>query len=440
MTEIRRYKQRVSHSKPLSFTSDIERGDVLCIKSLSLISGSSSTVYIKTSRAFIVISRLYADSLSFSKVDIRLDGDDTSLSICCSQDSTILIRGVVKKRAKQAEASITEPSTVEVDLGFLNGLEAEKSSDECESSSDEDMSAWVNHLKSIPKHARASIPCPEEDSEACSEEELGVPMQRPEQNRDESSTYESESAASESSESRDISTDYGSAADAPDMSSHDESKSSESSDSVSCTSFLSESEHESVRVDIDQVPVVELTDSPVKRPQRPSDRYSQLSPVEITPGNFVLPSGVCLFTPDNKRKHSSSTSDSDTSSSFSLPVAPHLAMTDDSGQSCVVLVVESLHASSHENAKKIVTGNRVRVRYSVSSEDDEAAVFDRGILEFKVGSREVIRGIDEGVLGMKQGDIRRIFLPPSLGYSQDFLLHKEIRSKLVMQVEALAIR
>lgn len=224
------------------------------------------------------------------------------------------------------------------------------------------------------------------------------------------------------------------------MSSHDESESSESSDSVSCTSFLSESEDESVRGDIASVPVVELTDSPVKRPQRPPDRYSHLSPVEVTPGNFVLPSGVSLFTPDNKRKQSSSTSDSDDSSSASVSVTPYRGLADECGQSCVILVVESLHASSLVNAKKIVTGNRVRVRYSISSEDNKAPMFDRGILEFKVGSREVIRGIDEGVLGMKQGDIRRIFLPPSLGYSRDFLLYKEIRSQLVMEVEALAIR
>jgi FKBP-type peptidyl-prolyl cis-trans isomerase len=39
--------------------------------------------------------------------------------------------------------------------------------------------------------------------------------------------------------------------------------------------------------------------------------------------------------------------------------------------------------------------------------------------EFTVGRREVIKGWDEGVLGMKVGGQRRIIVPPRLGYGDE---------------------
>jgi len=42
--------------------------------------------------------------------------------------------------------------------------------------------------------------------------------------------------------------------------------------------------------------------------------------------------------------------------------------------------------------------------------------FDKGIIKFRLGLGEVIRGWDEGVLGMLRGERRRLLVPAHLGY------------------------
>jgi FKBP-type peptidyl-prolyl cis-trans isomerase len=37
-------------------------------------------------------------------------------------------------------------------------------------------------------------------------------------------------------------------------------------------------------------------------------------------------------------------------------------------------------------------------------------------LSFRLGRQEVIKGFDEGILGMKEGGKRKVFIPPELGY------------------------
>jgi FKBP-type peptidyl-prolyl cis-trans isomerase len=66
--------------------------------------------------------------------------------------------------------------------------------------------------------------------------------------------------------------------------------------------------------------------------------------------------------------------------------------------------------------------------------------YDRGIIEFTVGRKEVLRGIDEGVVGMCTGDIRRLTIPPELGYSKGFPGYPELISTLIYEVEVLIIK
>jgi len=61
--------------------------------------------------------------------------------------------------------------------------------------------------------------------------------------------------------------------------------------------------------------------------------------------------------------------------------------------------------------------------------------------EFKLGGGQVIRGWDEGVAGMKVGGVRRLTIPPQLGYG-DRGAGGVIPPKatLIFEVELLATR
>ncbi len=65
------------------------------------------------------------------------------------------------------------------------------------------------------------------------------------------------------------------------------------------------------------------------------------------------------------------------------------------------------------------TGHNVSIRYKGML--PSGIVFDTNMprgqpLDFKVGSREVVAGMEEGVIGMKPGGLRRLVIPPKLGY------------------------
>ena len=71
------------------------------------------------------------------------------------------------------------------------------------------------------------------------------------------------------------------------------------------------------------------------------------------------------------------------------------------------------------------SGRRVTVNYtgwlySTSAAENKGQQFDSSVgrtpFEFTLGSGQVIRGWDQGVVGMRVGGQRRLIIPPSLGY------------------------
>ncbi|OGF83329.1 peptidylprolyl isomerase [Candidatus Giovannonibacteria bacterium RIFCSPLOWO2_01_FULL_46_13] len=80
------------------------------------------------------------------------------------------------------------------------------------------------------------------------------------------------------------------------------------------------------------------------------------------------------------------------------------------------LKVEVVKEGSGEGAKN---GDKVSVHYVGTLTDGTKfdSSRDRGMaFEFPLGSGFVIQGWDKGVLGMKVGEVRKLTIPPALGY------------------------
>ena len=54
--------------------------------------------------------------------------------------------------------------------------------------------------------------------------------------------------------------------------------------------------------------------------------------------------------------------------------------------------------------------------YSATAADHKGTKFDSGSFDFSVAAGSVIKGFDQGVLGMKVGGKRTVLIPSSLGY------------------------
>ena len=66
---------------------------------------------------------------------------------------------------------------------------------------------------------------------------------------------------------------------------------------------------------------------------------------------------------------------------------------------------------------------------------------DRGVpFIFTLGIGQVIKGWDEGILGMKVGGIRELIIPPHLGYGNQAIYPIPANSILTFEVQLISIR
>ena len=68
--------------------------------------------------------------------------------------------------------------------------------------------------------------------------------------------------------------------------------------------------------------------------------------------------------------------------------------------------------------KEVKNGSTVKIHYTGNSEDGK--IFDemqgQNTLQFKVGNKEVIKGLDRQIIGMKQGEKKTININPDEAY------------------------
>ncbi|KAG2323097.1 hypothetical protein Bca4012_058576 [Brassica carinata] len=97
------------------------------------------------------------------------------------------------------------------------------------------------------------------------------------------------------------------------------------------------------------------------------------------------------------------------------------------------------------DGKVAVQGKKVSILYTGKLKDS-GKVFEsnleEGPLRFRLGGEEVIKGLSNGVEGMRAGDKRRLIIPPSLGYTEEGLNKEDVpkNSWLIYEVEAVKVR
>jgi FKBP-type peptidyl-prolyl cis-trans isomerase len=90
----------------------------------------------------------------------------------------------------------------------------------------------------------------------------------------------------------------------------------------------------------------------------------------------------------------------------------------------------------------VIAGQTVAVHYTGTL--DNGTVFDSSIprgepFVFTVGTGQVIKGWDEGVQGMKMGEVRKLTIPPGLGYGDRDLGRIPPNSTLHFEIELLGV-
>jgi peptidylprolyl isomerase len=117
------------------------------------------------------------------------------------------------------------------------------------------------------------------------------------------------------------------------------------------------------------------------------------------------------------------------------PATPEPPVTHPSG-----LVTQVLVPGDGDAAKK---GDKIQVHFV-------GRVLDGGVFDssrtrsapfsFWVGEGQVIAGWDEGLLGMKEGETRRLIVPPGLGYGQEAKTNIPANSTLDFEIELIDVR
>ena len=101
------------------------------------------------------------------------------------------------------------------------------------------------------------------------------------------------------------------------------------------------------------------------------------------------------------------------------------------------LKVEDIKIGTGQEA---ATGMTVEVHYTgwLTNGDKFDSSLDRGRpFSFGLGLRQVIKGWDQGVVGMKEGGKRRLTIPPELGYGSREMGPIPANSTLIFEVELL---
>ena len=95
------------------------------------------------------------------------------------------------------------------------------------------------------------------------------------------------------------------------------------------------------------------------------------------------------------------------------------------------------------NGQEVKTGDSVTVHYLGTLENGTKfdSSYDRNApFTTQIGIGEVIKGWDEGIIGMKVGGKRKLIIPPDLGYGQQAAGSIPPNATLIFEVELLEVK
>lgn len=88
------------------------------------------------------------------------------------------------------------------------------------------------------------------------------------------------------------------------------------------------------------------------------------------------------------------------------------------------------------------SGADVRVHYTgylVNGTRFDSSCFNQVTLDFRMGASGLIPGFEQGVLGMREEGVRRVIIPPALGYGSQPNGSIPANSTLIFDIELVAV-
>ncbi len=118
------------------------------------------------------------------------------------------------------------------------------------------------------------------------------------------------------------------------------------------------------------------------------------------------------------------------------PRAPQAPVTLETG------VVTQVLRAGYDDGDVAKKGDKISIHFTGALLDGGVfdKSYDRGAFNFWVGEGMVVPGLDQGLLGMKEGEARLITIPAREGYGNDAKPGIPPRSTLVFEVELLDVR
>ncbi|KAG2286754.1 hypothetical protein Bca4012_032729 [Brassica carinata] len=182
-------------------------------------------------------------------------------------------------------------------------------------------------------------------------------------------------------------------------------------------------------------PVVINTDEDMPGSQKPETDKAIESSADVTLSKQKRKKERREETRERKKQATEKNMEKEASSTKKLP---------ESELSPNEVTVEEIEKGKSDG-KVAVQGKKVSILYTAKLKDT-GKVFESNLegspLKFRLGGEKVIKGLSNGVEGMRVGDKRRLIIPPSLGYSEEGLKKENVpkNSWLVYEVETVKVR